>query len=134
MLSDTDFTALNAIFLKKMANAATIAEVTALPADTVSQRLAAAAAQGWIMDLPTGAMLLDEGIEQILAYYRDAYTAVRADPAAVNWYEDFETLNTRFIAAVSEWQRTEGDERVERRLLQIAEKLAKDIAQLVAQI
>lgn len=134
MLSDTDFIALNAIYLKKMATAAAISEVTALPVDTVSQRLAAAAEQGWIMDLPTGAMLLDEGIEQILAYYRDAYSGIRADPAAVKWYENFETLNTRFIAAVSEWQRTEGDERVERRLLQTAERLAKDIAQLVAQI
>ena len=134
MLSDTDFIALNAIYLKKMATVATIAEVTSLPADAVSQRLAAAAEQGWIIDLPSGAMLLEEGIELVLAYYRDTYAGVRTDAAVLKWYENFETLNTRFIAVVSEWQRTEGDERVERRVLQAAERLAKDIALLMPQI
>ena len=134
MLCDNDFIALNAIYLKKMATAATIAEVTALPVDIVSQRIAAAVEQGWLMDLPSGAMLLDEGIAQILAFYNDAYASVRTDPTVVKWYQNFEALNTRFIAAVSEWQRTEGDPRVERRLLQTAERLAKDIVQLVPQI
>ena len=134
MLSDTDFIALNAIYLKKMATVATIAEVTSLPADAVSQRLAAAAEQGWIIDLASGAMLLEEGIELVLAYYRDTYAGVRTDAAVLKWYENFETLNTRFIAVVSEWQRTEGDERVERRVLQAAERLAKDIALLMPQI
>ena len=134
MLADTDFVALNAIYLKKMATAALIADVTALPADTISQRLAAAADAGWIIELPTGAMLLTEGTEQLLAYYRDTYATVRADPAVLKWYESFEALNTRFIAAVTEWQRSEGDERVERRLLQAAGKLVKDIKQLVPQI
>ena len=134
MLSDNDFIALNAIYLKKMATAATIAEATALPVDIVAQRIATAAEQGWLMDLPSGAMLLEEGIEQILAYYRDTYASVRIDAAVLKWYENFETLNTRFIAAVSEWQRTEGDQRVERRLLQTAERLAKDIVQLVPRI
>ena len=134
MLCDNDFIVLNAIYLKKMAAAQTIAEATALPVDIVSQRLAAAVEQGWLMDLPSGAMLLDQGIEQILAFYNDAYASVRTDPAVVRWYQNFEMLNTRFIAAVSEWQRTEGDPRVERRLLQTAERLAKDIIQLVPQI
>lgn len=134
MLCDNDFIALNAIYLKKMATAATIAEATALPVDIVSQRIAAAVEQGWLMDLPSGAMLLDEGIAQILAFYNDAYASVRTDPTVVKWYQNFEALNTRFIAAVSEWQRTEGDPRVERRLLQTAERLAKDIVQLVPQI
>ena len=134
MLCDNDFIVLNAVYLKKMAAAQTIAEATALPVDIVSQRLAAAVEQGWLMDLPSGAMLLDQGIEQILAFYNDAYASVRTDPAVVRWYQNFEMLNTRFIAAVSEWQRTEGDPRVERRLLQTAERLAKDIVQLVPQI
>ena len=69
-----------------------------------------------------------------LTHYRTAYAGVRADAAVLGWYENFEALNTRFIAAVSEWQRTEGDERVERRLLQAAGRLARDIAQLVPQI
>lgn len=134
MLSDTDFNTLNAIYLKKMATEATIAEVCGLPSNVVGERLAAANDQGWIMTLPTGAMLLTEGTEQVLAYYREAYAAVRSDPAAAKWYENFEGLNARFIGAVTEWQQTEGDERVERRLLQAAERLVKDIGQLVPQV
>ena len=108
MLSDTSFVALNAIHLKKTvtaATAATIADVTALPAETVSQRLVAATDEGWILDLPTGVKLLPEGAEQVLAYYRDVYADVRIDPSLIGWYENFETLTTRFMAAVSKWQR-----------------------------
>jgi hypothetical protein len=134
MLSDSTFVTLNAIYLKKMAFAQTIADVTGLPPDVVAQRLAAAIDEGWIMDLPTGAMLLTEGTGQVLAYYREAYAAVRADAATMKWYENFEVLNRRFIGLVTEWQKTEGDERVEHRLLQAAGKLAKDIGQLVPRI
>jgi len=134
MLTDSDFIALNAIYLKKMATAATIAEVTGLPADSVTERLAVAAEQGWIMNLPTGAMLLDGGMQKVLDYYRERYAPIRSDPALEKWYRGFEELNVRFIAAVSEWQTSEGDERIERRLLQIAERLAKDIGQLQRQI
>jgi len=134
MLSDSDFVTLNAIYLKKMATAETIADATGLARELVAQRLAAAGDVGWIMNLPAGAMLLTEGTDQVLAYYREAYAAVRADPTVVKWYENFEALNTRFIGAVTEWQRSEGDERIERRLLQAAEKLGKDINQLVPRI
>lgn len=134
MLSDTDFITLNAIYLKKMATEATIAEVSGLDGDIVRQQLATADDHGWIMNLPEGAMLLTEGIGEVLAYYDAAYAEDRADPALTAWYEAFETLNKRFIAAVSEWQQTEGDERVERRLLQAAERLVKDIRQLLPRI
>jgi hypothetical protein len=135
MLSETDFIALNAIYLKKMATAAAVVEATGLPQDSVAASFAAAAERGWIMDMPpSGAMLLEDGTAQVLAYYRHAYAKARADPATTRWYANFELLNTRFIAAVSEWQKTEGDERVQRRLLQIAERLAKDIRQLVEPI
>ena len=134
MLSDTGFVALNAIYLKKTVTAAVIADVTALPAHMVSLRLAAAADEVWIMNLPTGAMLLTEGTEQVLAYYRDAYASVGIDPSLIRWYKNFETLNMRFIAAVREWQHSEGDERVERYLLEAAKTLVKDIGQLIPKI
>lgn len=134
MLSDTDFIVLNALYLKKMATGPAVAEVTGLAPDLVGQRLSAADKQGWVMNLPEGAMLLSEGIEQVLAYYDSTYAELREDPALTSWYEAFEVLNKRFIAAVSEWQQTEGDERVERRLLQAAERLVKDIRQLLPRI
>ena len=98
MLRDDDFAVLNAIYLKKMATAATITEVTGLAGGVVDARLAAAGEVGWILPMPAGAMLLESGTEQLLATYRQAYETVRADPALATWYEHFETLNTRFIA------------------------------------
>lgn len=92
MLSDSDFIMLNAIYLKKMATPQTISEVTALPRDVIDQCLAAAEASGWVMNLPTGVMLITEGIDEVLAYYRQAYTAVRADVAVTKWYANFEVL------------------------------------------
>jgi hypothetical protein len=134
MLRDDDFAVLNAIYLKKMATAGTIAEVTGQAVGVVDARLAAAGEAGWVLPMPTGAMLLEGGTEQVLATYRQAYEAVRADPAVVAWYEHFEALNTRFIAQVSEWQQTDGDERVERKLLQSAERLVRDISALVPKL
>lgn len=134
MLSDTQFVTLNTIYLKKMVSAEAIAEVAGLNLGEVEQILSEAADHGQVMSLPEGAMLLTDGTAEILVYYKETYAEVRRDPATTRWYENFETLNSRFIGAVTEWQQTEGDERVERRLLQCAERLAKDIGQLVGQI
>lgn len=134
MLSDTEFITLNAIYLKKMASESIIAEVTGLAPDIFRQHLATAGDHGWIMTLPEGSMLLPDGIDQVLAYYKETYFDVRNEPHLMSWYEAFEVLNKRFIGTVSEWQHTEGDERVERRLLQTAERLVKDIRQLLSSI
>lgn len=134
MLSDDEFAVLNAIYLKKMATAPVIAEVTALPAEAVGEHLAQAAQREQVLALPDGAMLLPAGTQAVLDHYRDTYAGVRAEPAVLQWYENFETLNSRFIAAVTEWQRSEGDERVERKLLQCAERLSRDIGQLVPRV
>jgi predicted Rossmann fold nucleotide-binding protein DprA/Smf involved in DNA uptake len=131
MLDDDDFAILNAIYLKKMATAATVAEITGLPRDRVEQRLAAAAEAGQVIDMGgSGAMLLEDGTTAVLAYYRDTYAAVRAIAEVVAWYEAFEVVNAKFIAQVTAWQHSEGDERAERKLLQTAEKLARDIRAL----
>lgn len=134
MLSDATFATLNTVYLKKMATAEAIAEATGQEADAVRRSLDAAQAEGLVMDLPTGAMLMPDGTARVLDYYRINYAGLRAQPVLLEWYAKFETLNTRFIGQVSEWQKSEGDERVERRLLQSAERLAKDIGQLVPQV
>ncbi|MBS0446026.1 MAG: hypothetical protein JSR59_08765 [Proteobacteria bacterium] len=134
MLSDTDFAVLNAIYLKKMATSQTIAEVTALEPGVVSERLEAAADASQVMLMPTGAMLLEAGTAAVLETYREAYAAIRSEPALAHWYENFETINSRFIAQVSAWQHSDGDERIERRLLQTAERLTRDLAALVPKV
>ena len=131
MLSDDQFAILNAIYLKKMATAATVAEITGLPRDRVEQHLAAASEAGQVIDMGgSGAMLLEDGTAAVLAYYRQTYAPVRALPKVVAWYEAFESINAKFIAQVTAWQQSEGEERAERKLLQTAEKLASDIIAL----
>ena len=87
-----------------------------------------------VLLLPTGAMLLEDGTAAVLATYRDTYAAVRTEPSLLQWYENFETINSRFIAQVSEWQTTDGDERIERKLLQTAERLTRDLAALLPRV
>lgn len=134
MLSDTDFAVLNAIYLKKMAGGETIAEVTGLQPDLVGERLEAAANASQVLLMPTGAMLLEDGTSAVLATYRDTYAAVRTEPEVLQWYQNFETVNSRFIAQVSEWQQTDGDERIERKLLQTAERLTRDLVALLPRV
>jgi hypothetical protein len=134
MLSDNEFAVLNAIYLKKMATAATISEMTSLPTDEVGAQMAQAQQKEQVLALPDGAMLLPDGTQAVLDYYHRKYADIRVEPRIVQWYEAFETLNSRFIAAVTDWQSSEGDERVERKLLQCAERLAKDIGALVPQM
>ena len=134
MLSDNEFAVLNAIYLKKMATASTISDITSLAPDEVSEQLMQAQHKEQIIPLPDGAMLLPAGTQGVLEYYHQTYAVVRGKPSTLHWYENFETLNTRFIAAVTDWQRSEGDERVERKLLQCAERLAKDIGSLATEV
>jgi len=132
MLAESDFVVLNAVHLKKMAAVAQIAEVTELAADDVARCIATATEKGWLMDMGAdGVMPLEECIAQVTNHYREAYAALRSEAALLDWYRNFESLNQRFIAAVTEWQESDGDERRERRVLQAGGRLAKDIAQLV---
>jgi len=135
MLAESDFIILNAVYLKKLVAVPQIAEVTELAPDDVARCVAAATERGWLMDMgPDGVMPLEEGIEQVTNHYREVYASLRSEAALSDWYRNFETLNKRFIAAVTEWQESDGDERSERHLLQAAERLAKDIAKLVPRI
>src|ERR1700685_2725386 len=73
MIQDDDFATLNAIYLKKMATAEMIAEITGLATGVVQDRLDAAEAFGWIVQMPSGAMLLEDGTRAVLETYRDGY-------------------------------------------------------------
>ena len=134
MLSDNTFAVLNAIYLKKMATAATLAEVTGLPGPAVAADLETAAGADQVLPMDGSFMLLTDGTAAVLAYYHETYAAVRTTPEALAWYERFETLNARFIGLVTDWQKSEGDERIERRLLQAAERLTRDLADLLPQV
>ena len=134
MLADPPFAVLNALYLKKMASAATVAEVTALAPAEVAALLDAASGAGQVLAMEGSYMLLPDGTAAVLAYYHETYAPTRQTAEALAWYERFETLNSRFIGLVTDWQKSEGDERIERRLLQAAEKLTRDLATLLPQV
>lgn len=131
MIDEKNFLILNAIYLKKMATAVTVAEVTGLDSDWVEQALSEAADQGIVLAMPTGYMLLEGGTSSVLAYYHQTYAETRQLQEAKDWYEAFEVINARFIGQVTEWQKSEGDERSERNLLKTAERLTRDMQQLL---
>ncbi len=130
MLTDDEFAVLNGIYLKKMASAATLAEITGLAEARIEECLEAAVGRGQVLGISSDFMLQEGGAADVLEYYRTTYAPVRAEPAVAAWYAAFEALNARFIAQVTEWQKSEGDDRSERRILQTAERLARDLGAL----
>jgi len=134
MLLENHFSVLNAIYLKKMVTPATISDMTSLPIEEVIQQIEASEKLEMLLKLPDGVMLLTEGTQQVVGYYIQHYVNLRTQASMLQWYENFESLNSRFIANVTDWQKSDGDERLERKLLQCAERLAKDIGQLVPDI
>jgi hypothetical protein len=134
MTSENDFAILNAIYLKKMATAETIADVTGVDPELVRERLDAAAQDGRVLALPDGAMLLEAGTSEVLATYHRTYEEIRVQEDVLHWYERFEVINSRFIGQVTEWQQSDGDEKAERRLLQSAERLMRDLDGLLGRV
>lgn len=133
MMDEATFLALNAVYLKKMATAAQVAELTGSDTAAVDRILAQAAAQGWLMAVEGNVMLLPEGTEAVRGDYGARYGALRADERVETWYRRFEALNAQFIQQVSEWQGS-GDERAQGRLMRSVERLIKSLGELVPAI
>ncbi len=131
MLSESDFLVLNAIFLKKVVAAPQVAEMTGIAVEDIERCLEAATRQGWLMDMGAdGVMALEEGLAQVTGHYQTAYADLRSNAVLTDWYKAFESLNHRFVGAVTEWQETDS-ERSQQRIMQAADRLAQDIAKLI---
>jgi hypothetical protein len=121
-LGGESFLVLNAIYLRKLASLDHIAQVTGLSPALTTARLAALERDGLTLDLGGQTMLTDAGRAHVLAYYHATYAAARASETVRRWYEQFETVNAQFIKLVSEWQKSEGDERTQERLIRLVER------------
>jgi hypothetical protein len=134
LLGDEPFLVLNAIYLRKLASPEHVGQATGLSAERSRAEIAALEAEGFVLDLGGQAMLTDDGRARVLAYYRDTYAAARASDAVAAWYGRFETVNAQFIKLVTEWQKSDGDERVQERLVRLVERhisSLRDIAKSV---
>lgn len=134
MLDEQTFLVLNALYLKKMTSAESLAEIAALSADQVRKVVSVADQQGWLLNMEGELILQEEGTAQVLGHYREAYSALSQREEFSRWHARFEPINTQFIKFVTEWQETGGDAEVQERVIATVEKLIKligDISRLV---
>jgi hypothetical protein len=134
LLDERDFAVLNAVFLRKMASPEHVAAVTSVDPAEVRRVLEEAARDGAAIDLGGQFVLGDDGRARVLAYYDWTYAGARANGAVQAWYERFETVNAQFIALVSEWQKSDGDERVQERLVRLVERQVAALRALAREI
>ena len=128
------FLVLNGAHLKKMANAEEIAAAVGVDVQTAASVLASAIAKDWAMDIDGRFLLTPEGAAVVHEYYRDIYAPLRLNTNMIAWYDRFEAINEQFIKQVSEWQTTEGDERVQSRLMKTVERLMKFLEEIIPSI
>lgn len=133
-LDEAAFTVLNALMLKRMASTEQLAVLVGAGADVVETQLADAQAQGLVMSMPSGHLLLPEGTAAVQAWYREHYAATRVDPALEQWYARFETLNTRFIALLTAYQQGGGDDDTLYKALDVVEQLVRALGALLPQV
>jgi hypothetical protein len=130
ILSEQEFLVLNGAHLKKMATADEIASAVGLDPSVVKPVLDSAASGELLMIAEGRHLLLPEGTSAVHEYYRTAYEAMRSNEVVLAWYDRFETINEQFIKQVSEWQSTDGDERIQSRLIKTVERLGKNLQAL----
>lgn len=130
VLSEQEFLVLNGAHLKKMATAKELASAIGLDVAAVELTLDAAASSGLLMVAEGKHLLLPEGTNAVQEHYRTAYEALRSNELVLGWYDRFEVVNEQFIKQVSEWQSTDGDERIQSRLIKTIERLTKSLQEL----
>jgi hypothetical protein len=134
MLDEHAFLALNALYLKKMASAGDLAEMSDLPADQVRAMVSGFLERGWLLDMGSELLIQPEGMAQVQGYYRETYSDLSQREEMLRWYARFEAINSQFIKLVTDWQQAGGDPRVEERVIATVGRLVKligEIAQLV---
>lgn len=132
MINEQTFKALNAIYLRKMANMEALAECSGLEVETARPLVEEAVASGLLIDLGGQYMLQEDGTRAVLEFYDQTYSDERKNQDLVSWYDRFELINTQFLKLVSEWQSEQGgDDATLGRLTRVVERLIKALPQAV---
>ena len=124
-LDDASFALLNAVHLKRMVGEAELAALLGTTQEDIAARLAPWVESGHAMTLSAGVMLMPEGTAAVHAHYHARYADLRGQPSLGEWYARFESLNTRFIAALTRWQQQGQDDDSLFRALELVEALVK---------
>jgi hypothetical protein len=134
MISEAEFCVLNGAHLKKMATVEEIGSAVGIDPATVATVLDAAVRSGLVMNMEGKYLLLSEGTSVVHDYYRNAYEALRGRAPLIAWYDRFEAINEQFIKQVSDWQSTEGEARIQGRLIKTVERLMKNLKEIIPDI
>lgn len=103
-MDPTAYDVLNVVALKKMANAASVADVVGLDGAAVQTAFGSLAGQGLVVVAGGAALPTDAAEPALKAAAADRYATLRADPAVLNQIERFETVNAQFLTTISAWQ------------------------------
>ena len=103
-LTDTGYTVLNAVALKKMASAAQLAAAAELTEDVVRTTLDELASAGAIVMVGDAALPSDDATALLAAAATTRYAEVREDAEVHEMAERFEVVNAQFLQTISAWQ------------------------------
>jgi hypothetical protein len=134
MLDDGAFSVLNALFLKKMASRGALAAISGLPLDEVRSMVSGFVERDWVLDMEDDLLIQPDGMAEVQGYYLETYSELAQRAEMPQWHARFEPINKQFIKLVTDWQQTEGDPKVQDRVIATVERLVKligEIAQLV---
>jgi hypothetical protein len=133
-VEDEAFLVLNGSHLKKMATSDEIATAVGVAPKVAADQLAAAVDKGWAMDMDGRYLVLPDGTAAVHQFYTKIYECLREDKGVIAWYERFEALNDQFIKAVSDWQKSDGDPKMESKVIKVVERLIKALGELIQAI
>lgn len=130
MLDEDAFLVLNALYLKKMASAVDLADISGLPADRVRAMVGGFVEREWFLDMGGELLIQPEGMAQVEGYYREIRSDLSQREEMPRWYARFEAINSQFIRHVTDWQQTGGDPRAQERVVATVERLVKLIGEI----
>lgn len=107
VLDDSAYDVLNVVALKKMADASAVAAVTGADPSAVRAALAELAGRGLVAMAGELALPTDDAEPALAATAAARYAGVRADGDIAALVERFDTVNARFLAAMSAWQQVD---------------------------
>ena len=99
--------AFHGLAIKRLANAAAVADLVGLPEDAVSAELTKAVATGRAMEAKGGFTLAPLARVALEASYGGLYGALREDAAFEAAYQRFEIVNRSLKQVITDWQTME---------------------------
>lgn len=121
-IDEITFRALNSLYLRKMGGVEAIAVCSGLDQQAVRPILARALTDDLVIDLGAEYVLSDNGRKVILVFYDETYDNLRKGSKVLDWYEQFEVLNSEFLKLISKWQASGMEKRTLSQLLRVVER------------